>query len=270
LKVDKNVTSPSSKKLKKVKVDPWGEFDLSIFRDADVTIKELVVKSKPLGFWEFLIRPQEDGVIFKDIKANFSGLSLGGYDSEGGAKLIWLKANSGMMSQFNGSLVGSIDNVFNDWDIPPLLESQSTNIKGQFSWLGSPAYIAVDRLKGDVKLKMEEGLFLQSQDQPLVGLLKLFGLFNFDTWARRIRLDFSDIYKKGIVFDELTGRMIVNEGWIYLQEPLQVKSPSSSFSLAGTINYPEESIEGVLVTTLPVSGNLTFVTALAAGLPAAA
>jgi len=259
-----------SEDVKKLNLDPWQGFDLSLFKPASVTIKELVVSDKPLGYWEFLVQPQEDGVNFTDIKASFSGLSLGGYDLKAGANLFWLKTSSGMMSQFNGSVVGSVDKVFNDWGLPPLLESQSTNIQGKFSWSGSPAYFAIERLKGDVKIKMEEGLFLQRQEQSMVGVLKLFGLFNFDTWARRIRLDFSDIYKKGIVFDEMTGRMIFNEGWIYLQEPLQVKSPSSGFSLAGTINYPKESIDGLLVTTLPVSGNLTFVTALAAGLPAAA
>ncbi len=128
----------------------------------------------------------------------------------------------------------------------------------------------MERLRGTLKFKMNDGLFLQKENTAASGILRLLGLFNFNTWARRIKFDFSDLYKKGIAYDDLNGKFSFDQGKMYFQEPLVVKSPSSEFTMAGEIDYLKENIDAVLVTTLPVSGNLTVAAAFAAGLPAAA
>ena len=116
---------------------------------------------------------------------------------------------------------------------------------------------------------MDNGRFLRSQNVGTTDLLRLFGLFNFDTWARRLRLDFSDLYKRGLSFDRLESKLELNQGMIYLTQPLVVKSPSSNFKMAGTIDYENQQIDASLVARLPVGENITLGVALAAGLPAA-
>jgi len=93
---------------------------------------------------------------------------------------------------------------------------------------------------------------------------------NFDSLARRLRLDFSDLYKSGLAYDQIQGQVSFKNGMIFFVEPLQMQSPSSRMQMAGSINLIDETIDTRLIAALPVAGNLTFLAAFATGLPAAA
>jgi uncharacterized protein YhdP len=149
------------------------------------------------------------------------------------------------------------------------LTSKQPRLNADFSWAGSPAAFSIGAVRGGVDVQLNDGAFIQNTGVGSSGVLRLLGLFNFNTWARRLQLDFSDFYKKGVAYDELSTRFVFDEGNIYFEQPLVVKAPSSEFTMAGAIDYHNERIDTVLVTTLPVGGNLTFATALVAGLPAA-
>ena len=252
-------------------VDPLADFDLSRVREADVVVNALTYKDKQFDQLSFSMRPVDQGVVIDRMKVAFSGMTLVGLDEKTDARLLWVKpGNSKGYSQFTGQFVGGdIQQLFDEWGLPASLQSEETQFQLNVGWEGSPAAFSVNTLYGDVKANLEEGVFLRNRSQASTGILRLFSLFNFDTWARRLRLDFSDLYKKGIVFDSLSTRLNFDKGNIYFQEPLHVESTSSEFTMAGVIDYPNESIDAVLVTTLPIGGNLTFAAALAAGLPAA-
>lgn len=255
-------------------VDPWADVDFSVIKPIEVSIKQLHYKDKPLKNVSFLIEAGDYDVVVKNIKADLGGLSLAGMKVEGeaetGAMLSWSKKDNQWQSQFTGRLSGGdIRSLFDDWHLSPVVESGSTEIDMRVSWLGTPAFFSVGRLMGDVKFSMEDGIFLKNKQPVTTDVLRLLSLMNFNTWARRLRLDFSDLYKKGIVFDRMGSRLDFNNGKIYFREPLYVQSPSSEFTLAGAIDYTEKNINAVLITTLPISGNLAFVTAFASGFSAA-
>jgi uncharacterized protein YhdP len=95
-------------------------------------------------------------------------------------------------------------------------------------------------------------------------------ILNFDSLARRLRLDFSDLYKSGLAYDEIIGKVSFVPGTMTFTEPLSVKTPSSRLQLAGKLDLENETIDSRLIATLPVVGSYTFFTALVTGLPAAA
>lgn len=253
------------------KSNTFADTDLSKIRSADVTVQKLNYKGKKFDQLSFALRPVDQGVMLDRLTVSFSGMKLVGLGDALGAKLLWMKPKgSEGRSQFTGEVMGGdISQLFDAWSLPSNLQSESSQFQLNIGWEGSPLDFSIASLYGDVRANLEEGIFLRNQSQASTGVLRLFSLFNFDTWARRLRLDFSDLYKKGIVFDSLTTRLSFDKGNIYFQEPLYVKSTSSEFTMAGVIDYPKENIDAVLVTTLPIGGNLTFATALAAGLPAA-
>jgi uncharacterized protein (TIGR02099 family) len=256
-------------------VDPLADVDVSLVKRAKIRIDDLSYQNKALGQWRFDITPVENGIHIHDIYGNQSDMSLLGAAEGEGASLLWVKqkdaADSVSYSQFNGEISGSgIEQLFVDLGYPPLVKSKETELIIDVAWQGSPANFAVKRLTGNTYLSLKNGLFVQTNNASSTGALRLLGLFNFNTWARRLKLDFSDLYKKGMAFDNVTSRLVFDDGFIYFQEPLFLKGPSGEFTLAGQIDYPNESIDSVLVTTLPVGGNLTFAAAFAAGLPAAA
>jgi uncharacterized protein YhdP len=279
--------------------DPLANVDLSWVKPAAITIKRLTYGESDLGQWRLMVNPLSEGIQIKDIHATFSGMTLGGETKTQGAELFWrtnstessagnsvediaenssdtstdIKNNSPALlgqSQFVGQVHGAgIHVLFENLGVLPPLTSEKTSLSGEFSWPGSPAAFSIGAMQGSLDVELSDGAFIQSTGAGSSGILRLLGLFNFNTWARRLQLDFSDFYKRGVAYDELSARFMFAEGNIYFQHPLIVKAPSSEFAMAGVINYRNEDIDTVLVTTLPVGGNLAFATALVAGLPAA-
>lgn len=255
------------------KVDFLQNFTLESIHPINVTIQKLSYQEKQLGRWSFRVRTDEEGVELQEIKANIADFSLQGKHKNEGAYLRWQFPGDQeiMRSRFSGVFTGgNIKTLFESFRVTSPLESETTNIAMAFEWPGSPADISAAGVNGQLDFTFSKGLFVPNKKESLTGLLKLFGLMNFDTWARRIRLDFSDLYKQGLVYDKLQGKVAFKDGLVKTQFPIIAEGPSIKLALSGQVNYQTQLLDGELVVTLPISGNLTIVTALAAGLPAAA
>ncbi|MEO0442515.1 MAG: AsmA-like C-terminal region-containing protein, partial [Pseudomonadota bacterium] len=254
-------------------VDPLAAIDPSQLPAIDLSINRLVYQGKPLGSWSLSLRADAQGLELTNIYASAAGLSLVGNSPENGAYLRWQKASdlAPMSTRFVGRIQGgNPKDLFDQWDIPPTIESEKMLIDTELAWSGSPLSFDIERLKGSVNMEYQNGVFVQEEASKSADVLRLFGLLNFDSIARRVRLDFSDVYRKGIAFDEVKGLLVFDNGIIQMAEPIEVIGPSSRMTLSGMIDYPQQTVDAKLVATLPIGGNLTVVTALLGGLPAAA
>lgn len=252
------------------------EFDPRKLPLADISIAELHYENSNYGNWSVQLRPDAQGTLFDNIRGNIRGITVSGLPeaAEGngnGARLFWRKGPGGAQTRFVGLLsAGDIGEVMQQWDMPDIIESSNARYEVDLSWPGSPHHVELKRLQGQVNLLMQDGRFTRNPSAGSDGFLRLVGLVNFDTLARRLRMDFSDLYKSGLAYDELRGSVTFDAGKLIFTEPLQMSSPSSRLQMAGSINLVDETIDSRLVATLPVAGNLTFLAALATGLPAAA
>jgi uncharacterized protein YhdP len=99
--------------------------------------------------------------------------------------------------------------------------------------------------------------------------LRVFGLLNFSAIGRRLRLDFSDLFGKGLAFDRVKVLLAGDNGVFVTRKPLEVNGPSVQLQLDGTLNMVQQSIDAKLYVTLPVS-NTVALGALLVGAPAVA
>jgi uncharacterized protein (TIGR02099 family) len=254
--------------------DDWANWDMSVIPLAKVNIKEFVYRDKSLGEWSFDVSSDKNNLKVDNIFAALGGFSLVGLEQEQGAGLHWSRDEfSGeMKTRFSGCLAGKDFKTLTDlWQLPPVLESKEAKFDLSLEWQGSPALFSLEHLKGGLGINIQKGVFVEENANKKTDALRLFGLMNFNTWARRLRLDFSDVVKKGFVFDSVNGNFGFDHGLIaFNDEPIIVKSPSSKFIFSGEVDYNQKNIDADLVATLPIGGNLTLATALASGLPAAA
>ncbi len=252
-------------------VDPFADWDPADSIAVDFTTKEFSVGGQSYGSWAFKLRPTRQGLVAKDLTASIKGVELHGIEADKGAELRWERRDGDIVSKIRGRIVAKdFAGVMKAWGQPKLLESKTAVFDVELSWPGSPAALGVKKLSGSLYMNVKKGRFFSDSGTANNPLLRLIGLFNFDTWARRLELDFSDLLKGGMAYDKISGQMKFNEGFIYLTRPVKVKTPSSSLQMAGSIDMNKELLDATLVATLPVGGNLTLITAIAAGLPAAA
>jgi uncharacterized protein YhdP len=175
-----------------------------------------------------------------------------------------------VQTRFIGSLdAGDMAEVLRAWDKPDTLESRRAHYGADLFWPGSPQDFKLVNLGGEMSIDIEQGSFKRDASAG-DGLLRLMSILNFDTLARRLRFDFSDLYKSGLAYDTVKGKVRFNQGVLVFEEPLVVRTASSGMQMAGSIDVRNETLDTRLVATLPVAGNMTFYAALATGLPAAA
>lgn len=254
--------------------DPLADVVLSDIPNADVTLDKFFIGQENYGSWQFKLRQTEHGVQASEVLGTVRGMAVIGLDGilDGeGAKLEWLNHGGIVTTSFQGRLLASdLREVLYLWEQPEVVETSKAVFDADVSWIGSPAMIDYVNFNGDIDVDIEYGRFLEGVEGGGDAFLRLVALFNFDSWARRLRLGLSDIVDSGLTFDQIDGKFVFDDHRLILPEPVVVKAPSSTLRYAGTFDLQNELLDTKLVATLPVGGNLTFLAAVAAGLPAAA
>ncbi|WP_439133178.1 YhdP family protein [Pseudomaricurvus sp.] len=256
----------------------------------DFSVGELSLGDKHYGRWSFQARPDQSGLVISNLLGSVNGVHVSAREpksdstnqkeqtnqnsntaQEQGASLIWRKGRGKERTRFYGKLSGgNLANISDAWELPRMMDSKSVELDVNLLWPGNPAEVSVADLQGKMKVSVQDGRFYRSTGQASNALLRLVGLFNFDSWIRRLQLDFSDVFKGGTPFESVAGEIQFEKGIVYLTQPMEVRNTSSVLKMGGKINLPEETLDTSLVATLPVGGNATLIAAFAGGLPAAA
>jgi uncharacterized protein YhdP len=95
----------------------------------------------------------------------------------------------------------------------------------------------------------------------------VFGLLNFNSIGRRLRLDFSDLTGKGLSYDQVKGLLVSSDGVYVTRDPIIMTGPSSNLEINGTMDMVKDRVDAKLLVTLPVTNNLP-IAALLIGAPA--
>lgn len=269
--IDSQLTDPAAAEVAATEAKPEKVIDPRQLPLANITIKALLMDGNNYGNWSLQLRPNNKGVVIDNIRGSIRGVTISGVDDAlGGARLIWQNTPVGVQTRFIGSLAaGDMAEVLRAWDKPDTLESKAAHYRADLFWPGSPQDFQLLNVGGDMSISIEQGSFKRDASAG-EGLLRLMSILNFDTLARRLRFDFSDLYKSGLAYDTINGKVRFNQGVLVFEEPLVVRTPSSGMQMAGSIDLRNETLNTRLVATLPVAGNMTFYAALATGLPAAA
>ncbi|MGE8496249.1 MAG: YhdP family protein [Pseudomonas sp.] len=241
------------------KPDPLVDFDPRSIPALDLRIARVQQGDQVLGAWSLKARPQANGVQFSELNLNLKGLQLdgtAGWQGEPGSTSSWYK----------GRLQGKdLADVLLAWGFAPTASSESFRLDVDGTWPGSPAWLSLKRFSGTMDASMRKGQF--SEVQGSASALRVFGLLNFNSIGRRLRLDFSDLLGKGLAYDRVKGLLSANNGVFITREPITLTGPSSNLELDGTLNMADQSIDAKLLVTLPVTNNLPLA-ALIVGAPA--
>lgn len=227
---------------------------------ADIHIEQLWWGDEALGSWTLSMQPTRHGVRFSNVDLDLKGLALKG-------DLGWENTRQGQRrTWYKGRLSGgNLGDVLAAWGFAPSVTSQAFRLDVDGRWPGSPAAFALKRYSGHLDGRMNSGQFVEVQGSA--SALRVFGLLNFNSIGRRLRLDFSDLFAKGLSYDSAKARLAVDRGVFSTQEPVLVEGPSSRLELSGALNMVDDRLDAQLLVTLPVTNNLPLA-ALIAGAPA--
>lgn len=236
-------------------VDPR-DFPYMKFRAESVSRGEL-----DYGRWQFLLEPNTGGAVFSSLLFDIRGIRAGKEGEE--ARFVWTYDGVNHHSYFSSVLeADNIGAVLSNFGYAPSLESSSAQFHASLDWPGSPAFFAAELLSGDVDLKVLEGRFLQSSASAANGALKLISIINFDALVRRLRFS-DDLLRSGLSYEQINGSMKINDGIVEINDRLQIIGPASLFQVSGQLDLAQQTIDGYLYITLPLSDNIPWMSGIA-------
>lgn len=218
--------------------------------DASVRVASLRVGEFDYGRWHFDMVPEPAGVRFVNLDATIHGMEV--LAPQG---VMWRSADD--TSHFTGEVrAADLADVLPHWGYAPSVETESALLVGDLAWAGSPANIEIERLVGTAEVVARNGRFVDVETGG--GAMRIFSLMNFNTIAKRMRGDFTDLTGRGLAFDELSASVRLDAGALEFAESLKVKGTGSSFEVGGRVDLVAGTLDNEMVVTLPVSKSLPW------------
>jgi uncharacterized protein (TIGR02099 family) len=239
--------------------DPLVTVDPTKIPALDITINQLFLGPDLVGGWSMKIRPTAKGIALNTLDMGLKGILLQG---SGG----WEGAPGSTNSWYKGRISGkNLADVLKAWGFAPSVTSEKFHLDVDGRWPGSPAWLASKRFSGTLDATLTKGEIVEVDASAQA--LKVFGLLNFNSIGRRLRLDFSDLFGKGLSYDQVKGVLVATNGVYVTREPIRMTGPSTNIELNGTLNLVGDQIDAKLLVSLPVATNLP-IAALIVGAPA--
>jgi len=239
--------------------DPLADVDPHNIPAMNIKITQLFQGDQLMGAWSLKARPTANGIQLSDMDLGLKGISLvgnGGWEGTPGSTSSW----------FKGQVAGkNLADVLKAWGFAPTVTSQSFEMNADGRWPGSPAWVGLKRYSGSLDATLKNGQFVEVEGGAQA--LRVFGLLNFNSIGRRLRLDFSDLLSKGLSYDRVKGLLVASDGVYVTRDPITMIGPSSNLELNGTLDMVRDRVDAKLLVTLPVTNNLP-IAALIVGAPA--
>jgi uncharacterized protein YhdP len=239
--------------------DPLADIDPHALPAMDVTIDALYLDGNPVGAQRLKIRPTSAGVRFSELDLSLKGLKVEG-------TLDWRGVPGATRTHYAGRLSGdNVANVLLAWKFASSVTSRQFRLDADVNWPGSPAWAGLNRLSGTLDASLREGQLRQVEGSA--SALRVFGLLNFEAIRRRLRLDFSDIFGRGLSYDRISGLLDAKDGVFVTRQPIVLDGPSTDMQLQGTLDLAHDQVDAHLQVGLPLTNSLP-IAALIAGAPA--
>lgn len=245
---------------------PQGEEPLAfdplhrLLRPMEVTVLEVRRAGDRVGEFALGIDRDDDALYLRDIRGELFGLRSAGDD---GGVLRWAGGTPATTALTMDLAFDDIGAVFESLGYAPALVSDRGWAQADLGWSGSPLDAALATATGSLTVTARDGRVLAASGST--GALKMVTFLNLAEILRGLSL--AQMVEAGIPFERATGEFRFRNGRVEIPA-LTLRGAASAFEFSGHSDL--ERIDGELVVTLPVAGNLPWVAALAGGIPVAA
>ncbi|WP_075709789.1 YhdP family protein [Vibrio panuliri] len=216
-----------------------------------LSIDELWVQGYKLGQAHLDLQRQGNRLYWRDI-------SLKSGSSEVKVTGSWLL--DGDKSQTNMDLLISGDNnseVMERFGITSGIQKAPFDIDAKLSWRGSPWGMRVSSLSGSVSTKLGKGLI-----SDVSGAARLLGLFSLDSIIRKMQLDFSDVFDKGMAFNSITGSGEIKNG-IFLTNDIRMDAVAGEMNIKGLANLNNRTVDAEVNFVPDITSGIPVLSAFA-------
>ena len=137
---------------------------------------------------------------------------------------------------------------------PNLMKNgKNASITGVLNWAGSPFDFDRTKLSGNFLMQITDGTILESEP----GVARLFGLLTLQNLPRRLSLDFSDIFRKGFIFDSISANVKADNGVLY-SDDFKMSGPAAEVLIEGKVSIINQTQDLHVMVKPRVSDSLSL------------
>jgi uncharacterized protein (TIGR02099 family) len=187
-------------------------------------------------------------------------LSLKNEDAELKATGKWLSDTGNGTSNLNYVLdVVNAGKLLDRLGFVNIVRGGRGKLEGDVRWNGLPFALDIPSISGQLKLELGVGQFLKVEP----GAAKLLGVLSMQSLARRLTLDFRDVFSEGFAFDGITGTAQIQQG-LAKTNNFKMRSLNATVLIDGSADIAKES-QDLHVAVIPEinAGTASVVYALA-------
>ncbi|WP_165312371.1 YhdP family protein [Vibrio ziniensis] len=137
------------------------------------------------------------------------------------------------------------------------IQQASFNMWSDMQWDGAPWSMKVNSLKGSVKTKLGKGII-----SDVSGAANLLGLFSLDSIIRKMQLDFSDVFDKGMTFNSITGSGEVENG-VFVTNDIEMDAVAGELTLKGLADLNSRTVDAEVSFVPDMTSGIPVLTAFA-------
>jgi uncharacterized protein YhdP len=223
----------------------------SILPLIDIDSKQVLWRSVNLGKLKLQTERLNNGTHFKKI-------SFTGANKEIDFTADWIKQVHGTSTLLNGSMkVNNFGQFLSELGYSDDFKETRAELSFTGGWNDDPQQLSLDKLNGQLQVKLYDGSI--SSIEP--GFGRLLGLIAMEQWAKRLSLDFSDIYRQGLAFDKISGDFKITNGIAYTDN-LLIDAVSAKMRMVGTVDLVKKSVQQRVAVVpkssdaLPIAGTI--------------
>ncbi|RJX70695.1 TIGR02099 family protein [Vibrio sinensis] len=251
------VTSDSSKTLFKA-----DDQSLPLISNLDRSIHEYV-PNLTLTIDDFWIQGYKVGETHLDLQRKGNTLEWKKLSVKSGSSHVdmngsWTLDEKSSHTKLNITLQGDDNSeVMERFGISSGIQKASFDITSALEWDGAPWSMKVDSLHGDVDSKFGKGVI-----SDVSGAARLLGLFSLDSIIRKMQLDFSDVFDKGMAFNSIEGTGEIKNG-IFLTNDITMDAVAGEMTIKGLVNLNSRLIDAEVNFVPDITSGIPVLTAFA-------
>jgi uncharacterized protein (TIGR02099 family) len=191
-----------------------------------------------------------DGIALRSPVLTFNG------------KLDW-QWRGGVATRLQGR-AGSpnISGLLGAFGLNPGVVSRQASADFDLAWRGAPDKAALGGLDGRLKVVLEEGRLLNVSTGTSAS--RIFGWFDLDNLRRRFKGDFSDVVRRGLVFDRITLEGPLQAG-VMQPAALAVTGPTLQAKGDGRLDLGQKQLDQQITVTMPMTSAVPLAAVVMAG-----
>ncbi len=170
----------------------------------------------------------------------------------------WELANERSHSRLTMKMTGENNtDLMERFGITSGIQQAPFEINASLEWDGAPWSMKTQSLQGEVSTEFGKGMISE-----VSGAARLLGLFSLDSIIRKMQLDFTDVFDKGMAFNSITGTGKIQDG-VFITNDIVMDALAGEMQIRGIANVSSRMVDAEVKFTPDITSGLPMLTAFA-------